>query len=265
VRRQVGEQRFSRWPVVQVDTGLPVGYLLAKDLIGFTADGVVWVSLVRPLGFVRPDDDVESTLLYFQREGATMCVVKDRESPVGIVTVEDLLEQVVGRIEDEYPRHPVLELRDLMVTDAELLNLSSRTAEQAIAEMTARIPADLLPPGADVAALAIARERELPTNLGLGVAVPHARCPNLAQPLVVFGRSAEGIVFGPQSSDLVHLVFLLVTPAERPNLQVLLLGQVARIAGDPEKRQRLREAVAPTEIGAILADPPAPSAPTSTA
>jgi len=253
VRRQVSEKRFSRWPVVKAETGSPVGYLLAKDLIGLNSDGSDWTCLVRPLGTVRPEDDVESALLYFQREGATMCVVRDGESPVGIVTVEDALEQVVGRIEDEYPRHPKLSLHDLLVTDDELLNLSARTSEQAIAEMAARIPTVQLPAGADVAGLGIAREREMNTSLGHGIAVPHARCPALAQPLLVFGRSVEGVVFDPASADLVHLIFLLVTPAEQPTFQVLLLSQVARIAGDPEKRNRLRTAASPSEVMEVLA------------
>lgn len=253
VRRQVSETRFSRWPVVQAGTGLPVGYLLAKDLIGINPGGTDWTGLVRPLGTVRSDDDVESALLYFQREGATMCLVRDGESPVGIVTVEDALEQVVGRIEDEYPRHTKLSLSDLLVTDDGLLNLSARTAEQAITEMAAQIPGSRLPAGADVAALGIARKREMHTALGHGIAVPHARCPGLAHPLVVFGRSAEGVVFDPQSADLVHLIFLLVTPAEQPAFQVLLLAQVARVVGDPEVRRRLNSAASPADVEAIVA------------
>lgn len=260
VRRQVSEKRFSRWPVVAAETGLPVGYLLAKDLIGLNSEGTAWLSLVRPIGAVRPEDDVESALLYFQREDATVCVVREQESPVGIVTIEDVLEQVVGRIEDEYPRHPKMVFRELVMTDPGLLALSSRTSEQAIAEIAARIPADRLPPGVDIAELAIARERELPTNIGLGVAIPHARCPGLAKPFVVFGRSAEGINFDRQTSDLVHLVFLLVTPAEQPNLQVLLLSQVARIAGDPENRRKLLTAASSFDIGEVFAAIP-PSGP----
>ncbi len=257
VRKQVGDQHFSRWPVVDA-AGLPAGYLLAKDLIGLHSGGAAWTSLIRPLAAVRPDDDVESALLYFQREGATVCLVRDQGSPVGLITIEDVLDQVVGRIEDEYPRHPKVALRDLVLTDAELLDLSSQTAEEAITEMAARINATALPAGADIAKLdiaklAIARERELPTSLGMGVAIPHARCPGLHVPLVVFGRSATGIAFDRRSSELVHLIFLLVTPAEQPNLQVLLLGQVAQIAGDPERRAKLRKAATAAEIREVLA------------
>jgi CPA2 family monovalent cation:H+ antiporter-2 len=261
VRRQVSEKHFSRWPVVAAETGLPTGYLLAKDLIGLNSESTAWLNLVRPMGKVRPDDDVESALLYFQREDATVCVVQEQESPVGIVTIEDVLEQVVGRIEDEYPRHPKLVFQDLVMTDASLLALSSRASEQAISEISARIPADRLPAGVDIAELAIVRERELPTNIGLGVAIPHARCPGLMKPFVVFGRSAEGIVFDRQTADLVHLVFLLVTPAEQPNLQVLLLSQVARVAGDPENRRKLLTAVSTSDLDEVFATIPPSGSP----
>jgi mannitol/fructose-specific phosphotransferase system IIA component (Ntr-type) len=119
--------------------------------------------------------------------------------------------------------------------------------------MAGRIPADRLPPGANVAELAIAREHEISTNVGFGVAIPHARCPNLDCPLVVFARSRDGVIFDGQSSDPVHLLFLLITPAEQPDIQVLLLSQIARAAGNPETRKRLREAASAHDVGEILA------------
>lgn len=253
VRRQLSEQHFSRWPVVDAQTGQPTGYLLAKDLIGLKSDGV-WNSLVRSLGSVGPDDDIESTLLRLQREGATMAVVSDRGSPVGIVTIEDILEQVIGRMEDEYPRHPRVTLQELLLTDEALLNLVGQTSDEVIAEMAARIPASRLPADANVVALAVAREREMSTNVGMGVAIPHARCPKLANPLVVFGRSKNGVVFDVHETERVHLIFFLITPAEEPELQILLLSQVARVAGDPEKRRSLLADLSAMDMREIVAD-----------
>lgn len=254
VRAQLGEQRYSRWPVVDKETGAPVGYLLAKDLIALNSSNADWLSLVRPLIAVTPQDDVESILLQFQRDRATICVVKEGDSPVGILTIEDILEQVVGRIEDEYPRHAKLLLDDLLLTDESLLHLASHTADEAILEMADRIPRELLPADAHVGELAIARERELPTHVGGGVGIPHARCPGLAKPLVVFGRSTEGIDFGDQSSELVHLVFLLVTPADQPDTQVYLLSLIAGVAGQADKRRRLLEAESVDQITDILTE-----------
>ncbi|MCZ2344114.1 MAG: cation:proton antiporter [Bacteroidales bacterium] len=254
VRRQVGEQRFSRWPVVDAQTQFPIGYLLAKDLIGLPPNDTGWLGLVRPLGTIHPNADVQSILQYFQREGATIGLAEDGGTPIGIVTIEDILEQVVGRIEDEYPRHPRTELHELLIVDDTLLNLAGQTAEQAIAEMASRIPASRCPWGVDIAGLAIAREREFQTTLGHGIAVPHARCPGLSRSLVVLGRSHTGINFDATSSEPVQLVFLLVTPTDQPTAQVHLLAQVAKIVGDADKRQRLLVATSATEIAAILAE-----------
>jgi mannitol/fructose-specific phosphotransferase system IIA component (Ntr-type) len=69
---------------------------------------------------------------------------------------------------------------------------------------------------------------------------------------VLFGRSEKGVVFDRQLTEPVYLIFLLVTPAEQPNLQVMLLSEVARLAGDAEKRGRLREATTVEEVVEVL-------------
>lgn len=252
VRGQLGEHPFSRWPVVNDQTGTPGGYLLAKDLISLNSSGARWTRLIRPLITVSPNDDIESTLLKFQQEGATICVVKEGDSPLGIVTIEDILERVIGRMEDEYPRHSRISLQNVLLTDDVLLHLSSRTSDEAIVEMAARIPAGRLPPRVDVGDLAIARERELSTHIGAGVAIPHARCPGLSEPVVVFGRSEGGVEFAGQTPGLANLLFLLITPAEQPEIQVLLLSQIASIAGNADKRRRLSEASSASDVAEIV-------------
>jgi mannitol/fructose-specific phosphotransferase system IIA component (Ntr-type)/Trk K+ transport system NAD-binding subunit len=252
IRRQVGEHVYSRWPVVESKTGRPLGFLLVKDLIGLTGEGAAWTALIRPLEAVGPGDAVQSVLKRFHQEGASMFVVMDRDRPLGLVTIEDILDQVVGRIQREHPGQLKLVLRDLVLTDEALLNLSSQTSEDAIAQMADHIPKASVPPGANIAELAIARERQLPTGVGFGVALPHARCPKLASPLVIFGRSVEGIAFDPHSPERVHLIFLLITPTEEPDLQVLLLNQIAQVIGDPENRRRLGAALTASEVHDIL-------------
>jgi CPA2 family monovalent cation:H+ antiporter-2 len=253
VRHQVGEQRFSRWPVVDPATGRPLGYLLVKDLISLNSSGGAWTDLVRPLVVVKPDDDIESTLLEFQRNGATICLVQDGDMPVGIATIEDIMEQVIGRMEDEYPRHSRLVLSEVLFTEGRLLELSAGTLEEAIREMAARIPVRLCTDPAHIAELAIARDRELPTHVGYGVAIPHARCDEVTSPLVVFGRSRDGLAVGGASAERAHLIFLLLTPASQPDVQVVLLGQIASVAGDAAKRKRLTDATSVAEVEEVMA------------
>jgi mannitol/fructose-specific phosphotransferase system IIA component (Ntr-type) len=119
--------------------------------------------------------------------------------------------------------------------------------------MVATIPPANLPTGSNVASLALARERQMPTDLGNGVAIPHARCPGLSQPIMVVGRSAEGIAFQPASTTPVRLVFLLVTPAERPQSQVFFLQQLALVAASELVRERIARVATAAEVIQIIA------------
>jgi len=253
VRRKVAERRYSRWPVIEPGIGHPIGYLLTKDLITETSLDSDWTRLVRPLGSVQPDDDIESTLQGMQRDGASIRVVQSNGTPLGLITVEDILEQVVGRIEDEYPRESTILLSELFHAGGIVHELMAMECDAAIAELASVIAPERLPEGVNVAELAIAREHQLSTHVGFGIAIPHATVPLLAAPLAVLGRSPRGIVFG-ESSETVHLLFLLVTPLEQPDLHVDLLGQLATLASHPELRERLLNAPHSDEIFSILTE-----------
>jgi mannitol/fructose-specific phosphotransferase system IIA component (Ntr-type)/CBS domain-containing protein len=253
----LAEHRFSRWPVMDRGAAAPNGYLLMKDMIVHSPGDTAWTRLIRPLHVVSPHDSLELAMQRLQGDGANMAIVLDNGRAVGLITLEDILEEIVGKIEDEYPRLPRLYLKDALEAGGVVLELAAQTPEQAIRALAAAIPPPNLPGGVDVLALALARESQLPSDIGHGVAIPHARCPGLARPLVVVGRSVEGIFFNAQSAEPARLIFLLVTPVERPNLQVFLLAQLTSVAGSEFIRERLYRAHSSQELIEIIvaADP----------
>jgi putative hemolysin len=98
---------FTRYPVYRGSLDDVLGILHVRDL--FSAlydrgiDNVVIEEIVRP-GYVVPETkDLASLLGEFRRQNQHMALVVDEYGAVeGIVTLEDLLEEIVGEIEDEY-------------------------------------------------------------------------------------------------------------------------------------------------------------------
>jgi CPA2 family monovalent cation:H+ antiporter-2 len=247
---QIARQRFSRWPVVDTETRRPLGYLLAKDLISYTGENQ-WPGLMRPLRSIHPDESISAALARMQDENVSLFVVEMDDMVLGMITMEDILEQVVGRLDDETQRENPVSLADALRRGAILADLAATSREKAIRELANAIPRKHLPIGMDlleVCELALRREEEISTNLGNGIAVPHARLAGLGAPIVIAGRSREGIVDVTGNSERIHLFFLLVTPAERPETQLTLLSGIARSAASESVRNGLIEAASSVEF-----------------
>jgi magnesium and cobalt transporter len=99
---------LTRLPVFDGTLDTPVGMAHLKDLAlkyGFngTPDGFDLGTLVRPLLFVPPSMGIGVLLTKMQAERRHMALVIDEYGGVdGLVTIEDLIEQVIGEIEDEH-------------------------------------------------------------------------------------------------------------------------------------------------------------------
>ena len=98
---------FSRVPVYKGTLDHPQGLILLKDLAlqhGFGATGRFSLrKLLRPLIYVPPSMPVGVLLQKMQRERVHMALVIDEYGGVdGLVTIEDLIETVIGEIEDEH-------------------------------------------------------------------------------------------------------------------------------------------------------------------
>ncbi|TJY69403.1 HlyC/CorC family transporter [Arthrobacter sp. CAU 1506] len=101
---QVAANGFSRFPV-QSPSGELDGYVHVKDLLGLDAaarDQPLPASLVRDLPRVNLTAALQSSLHRMQREGAHLALAVDGAGhPYGIVTLEDMLEELVGQIRDD--------------------------------------------------------------------------------------------------------------------------------------------------------------------
>jgi len=97
----------SRFPVVAENMDSIIGILLAKDLLRFVLsknqEPFDVRQVVRPATFVPESKRLNVLLNEFRENRQHMAIVIDEYgSPCGIVTIEDVLEQIVGEIEDEY-------------------------------------------------------------------------------------------------------------------------------------------------------------------
>ncbi len=104
-----GEHGFSRIPIFRGTLDSPLGLIHLKDLalkFGFGAKTPVKFNLrpmLRPLLYVPPSMPIGVLLQQMQQKRIHMALVIDEYGGVdGLVTIEDLIEQVIGEIEDEH-------------------------------------------------------------------------------------------------------------------------------------------------------------------
>jgi len=99
------EQEYSRLPVYKENLDNILGVVFVKDLIQnpATAGSDPITPLIRPATFVPETKRVPEMLKEFQRRQAQIAIVVDEYGgTAGLVTIEDLLEEIVGEIRDEY-------------------------------------------------------------------------------------------------------------------------------------------------------------------
>ena len=108
------EQEYSRFPVYKESLDNMAGFVFIKDLVllGATEDNRSIAPLVRPAVMVPESKRVPELLKQFQRQQTQCAIVVDEYGgTAGLVTIEDLLEEIVGEIRDEYDEEtePVVE------------------------------------------------------------------------------------------------------------------------------------------------------------
>jgi putative hemolysin len=115
IKNTISEEQFSRYPVVGKDLDDIRGILYAKDFQNALVKGQVDIrKIIKPPFFIPETMKISNLLREMQKKRIHMALVIDEYGGVsGLVTMEDLLEEIVGEIRDEYDTEsPVIQLSD---------------------------------------------------------------------------------------------------------------------------------------------------------
>jgi CBS domain containing-hemolysin-like protein len=243
--KMIRDSRLSRYPLVG-DGEMPLGIIHVKDLLYEGPDKMAAADLkklARPYLTVLEDVPLEGLLGDFQRQRGHLAVVKNVEGKwTGIISLEDVIEEMVGTIEDEYESEPRIFMSDALTAGRVVLGIEASSLEEAIGQIFGRVPSSELPLPVDrIVKAVLERERAMSTYLGNGLAIPHARLESLDKPAILFARSDAGIPIKGRE-DKAHLIFVLLTPSGAPRVQVRVLARICGLIDSEYVVERLTRA-----------------------
>ena len=238
----VRSKRFTRLPLCEKDLDSVIGYVHLKDLI--LKDGGPEPDLKklrRDIFEVSEAEPLEKLLKTMPDKGIHMAIVRDGLSRVtGILTLEDIVEELIGEVHDEFDKPSSWDSGELFARSAVEANLPAGDRRTAVHHLMAKLKA--LRPSLDAEAAFSAvwdRELKFASAVGRGVIVPHARLAGLGEPLIAVGRYVKPAPFPTPDGVAVRLVFLILTPAESPIVQLKILQRIASLITNENIRRKL--------------------------
>lgn len=148
-----------------------------------------------------------------------------------------------------------MKFADFMTNEAIIPEIAADEKEGVIREMVealqnaGRIAADNVP---SIIAAIMKREELGSTGIGRGVAVPHTKHPSVGQLVGAVGVSRDGVDFNSLDGEKVQLVFLLVSPPDRPGDHLRALENISRQLRDDTFCRFLKQSKTAEDIMQLL-------------
>jgi|SRR6185312_13739798 len=239
----IRQKRFTRYPLCEKDdVDTAIGYMHLKDLILREDGGEPDLKrLRRDLFEISDAEPLEKLVKSLPDKGVHMALVRDGLNRVaGLLTLEDIIEELIGEVRDEFGRSRGWADGQLFTRAVAEANLPMGDRRSAISYLIARLKT-ARPELDGRAALEAVWERELKfaSAVGRGVIVPHARLFGLTEPIIAVGRYAKPAMFPTPDGVGVRLVFLILTPAEQPVMQLKILQRIASMMMNENLRRKL--------------------------
>ncbi len=242
----VREKRFSRYPLCSgLDLDSAIGYVHIKDLVleehGAEPD---LKRLRRDLFEVTEAEPLEKLLKTMPDRGIHFSIVRDALNRVaGLLTMEDILEELVGEVRDEFEKTKGWIQGEMFARAAVDANLPTVERRATIRHLMDKMKAAHPELDADAAFEAVwERELKFASAVGHGVLVPHARLPGLKAPLVAVGRWPKAPPLPTPDGAPLRLVFLILTPLETPTMQLKVLQRIASLVMNETLRRKILRA-----------------------
>src|SRR6202049_4606292 len=146
--------------------------------------------------------------------------------------------------------HPgaTMKISDLLSPTNVMIDIRTSNKRLLLQELAAKAAVSLGLPVDQVAYYLLKREDLGSTGMGRGVAIPHARLPDLQRPYGLLAKLKQPIEFDAIDGQPVDIVFTLLLPAAAENGQLEPLALVARKLRAPENLVRLRSAKSTSEL-----------------
>jgi CBS domain containing-hemolysin-like protein/mannitol/fructose-specific phosphotransferase system IIA component (Ntr-type) len=251
------QYKRSRYPVCTDEIDSVRGYVHIKDLAFEYMTGEKepdLLELARPVLSFQEGISLEECLRKFQARRVSLAVVLNKRKKVtGLLSMEDVVEEIVGEIRDEFERPPRAALAPAFVAEACDLAVQAQDRFEllraAVERLHAARPVFKLE---DALEQVYQREKGLSSALGYETAFPHARIQSLGTPLFTFLRCREGVDFRAPDGRPVRMAFLILTPYHEPLAQLALLSKLAKLVVNTALRERLLEAESVEEVREVI-------------
>jgi nitrogen PTS system EIIA component len=147
------------------------------------------------------------------------------------------------------------EVASILRPEAVLPALRVRSRDQLFGAIGARAHALFGQDAGRVVDALRARERLASTAMGAGIAIPHARLPDLREPIGLFLRLVQPADFGAPDGQGVDLAFVLLSPQDQSALHLRTLARIARLLGDAGLCRKLRATSNGPALHALITEP----------
>ncbi len=242
----IRDKRYSRYPLCETEElDSAIGVVHIKDLILSDLGPEPDLKKVRrDLYEVVDVDPLEKLLKTMPDKGVHLAIVRDGLNRVmGLITLEDIVEELIGEVRDEFEHAKGWVPGEMFVRAAVEANLPTTERKATIRHLMDKMKAVNPEIDADAAFAAVwERELKFASAVGHGVLVPHARLPGLKAPLVAVGRFAKAPPLPTPDGAPLRLVFLILTPLETPTIQLKVLQRIASLIMNETLRRKILRA-----------------------